>query len=296
VSPIRTFVSRVFSAVMSVAILAALTVCPAAWAQSPTPVRLPACRLAVGAIVVINPTTYGLILGSGESGPAAVHVEFFSDTDDFALHIDGVKFDAPPDAQPSPATGVARTLRSAPYFIHLPKAADLVAARAQQLDDSGSPFTFCAPQYTFTDYWQSQLTPGMPLSDEARTLRQTLRHAFLAGAPTLAALETIARTSQRGASCPERYRMARTTRPVVPNYPALARTRGVRGVSYVAVTLDATGAVTEAHVYQSSRSKELDDAALDAARRSGYAPEVFRCEPVSGTYLFRAEFTYGRSP
>lgn len=282
--PIRTLGSRVFPAVVSVAILAALTVCSAARAQSPAPrARLPACKLAVGAIVVINPTTYGLILNSGETGPVAVHVEFFSDADDFALHIDDVTFDA-------------STLRSTPYFIRLPKAADLVAARAQQLDESGNPITSCAPQYTFTDFWQSQLTPGMPLTDEARARRQMLRHAFLAGAPTLTALETIARTSQRGASCPERYRMARTIRPQVPNYPALARARGARGVSYVAVTLDATGAVTEAHVYQSSRSKELDDAALDAARRSGYAPEVFRCEPVSGRYLFRVDFTLGRSP
>jgi hypothetical protein len=34
----------------------------------------------------------------------------------------------------------------------------------------------------------------------------------------------------------------------------------------------------------------LDDAALDAARRSTYAPEIVDCKTQSGSYLFRVEF------
>lgn len=281
------------SRALGAALGAVLLVASMATARTQAPAAgIPACGLTVGAIVAIDPSTYGLVLDSDARGPVAVHVEFFSDTDDFALNIDGVTFD-PPDTQPAPAAGTTSPLRSAPYFVRLPKAADLLAARVQRVDAAGAPVATCSAQYAFTDFFQSQAPSSVGPSAEARALRQSLRHAFLAGPPTLSAIATIARPSQH-ATCPERYRMARVVAPASVEYPAAAR--GTTGLAIIAVALDTTGAVADVRVYQSSRSKELDNAALDAARHSRYAPAVFRCEPVAGAYLFRAEFNGAARP
>jgi TonB family protein len=52
----------------------------------------------------------------------------------------------------------------------------------------------------------------------------------------------------------------------------------------IAVTLDARGHVAAASVYQSTGSDVLDAAALDAAKRSAYAPGETDCAPSGGTF------------
>jgi len=48
-----------------------------------------------------------------------------------------------------------------------------------------------------------------------------------------------------------------------------------------------------ARAYPPSGSEELDRASIEAARKSTYEPEIFRCDPVAGTYLFKLTFTVG---
>jgi protein TonB len=84
---------------------------------------------------------------------------------------------------------------------------------------------------------------------------------------------------------------ATTTRAVEPEYPEMAKQQGVVGVTQVKVSLSATGSVQGVAVYKSSGNAALDQAALSAARASAYAPEVENCQPIAGSYLFRADFT-----
>ena len=81
------------------------------------------------------------------------------------------------------------------------------------------------------------------------------------------------------------------TRAIEPEYPELARQQALTGTTQVKVTLAESGAVTDAQVYASSGSPALDAAAVAAARRSTYAPEIDDCRPRAGSYLFRAEFS-----
>jgi TonB family protein len=74
------------------------------------------------------------------------------------------------------------------------------------------------------------------------------------------------------------------------DYPAMARIMGQTGTVLVKVSLTETGAVDGVAVYHSSRSSYLDQAALNAAQHAHYRPELFRCVPVPGAYLFRADF------
>jgi TonB family protein len=285
------------SRALTAALGAVLLVAAMATAQTQAPAAgIPACGLTVGAIVAIDPLTYGVVLNSDERGPVKVHLELFSDVNDFAVNIDAVAFEPAPVAQPSPAPDVTTTLRSAPYFVRLPKADDLIAARAELLDAAGAPLTSCARQYAFTDFWRSQANPNFTLSDDAKALRQSLRHTLLGGAPTLTAIETIARTPQGSGPCPVRYAQAAVLKPENPIYPGVARARGASGVTIIAVSLDPSGAVTDARVYKSSGSPDLDVAAGDAARRSIYRAEIFRCVPVSSIYLFRADFNAAARP
>jgi periplasmic protein TonB len=91
-------------------------------------------------------------------------------------------------------------------------------------------------------------------------------------------------------SCAQPHADARIVHAIEPEYPDPARERGLTGTTQIEVTLAETGAVIDARVYAGSGSRILDDAALAAARRSTYSPEIDDCKNVGGSYLFRAEF------
>ncbi|MBD5605490.1 MAG: TonB family protein, partial [Candidatus Eremiobacteraeota bacterium] len=76
---------------------------------------------------------------------------------------------------------------------------------------------------------------------------------------------------------------------VEPEVPELARERGATGDVDVRVDLTATGGVTAVAIARSA-DPALDNAALDAARRSTYAPAIDACHAEPGSYLFRVRF------
>jgi protein TonB len=78
---------------------------------------------------------------------------------------------------------------------------------------------------------------------------------------------------------------------VEPEYPDIAREQGATGVTQVKVTLDATGAVTDATVYKSAGNQALDNEAVKAAKATQYVPDIVNCVKTAGSYIFRAEFT-----
>ena len=76
-----------------------------------------------------------------------------------------------------------------------------------------------------------------------------------------------------------------------PAYPNSARLRALSGTVTVKVTLDETGMLQAVSIYKSSGDADLDQAALDAAQKSTYAPEFENCRPVGGAFLVRMDFT-----
>lgn len=58
----------------------------------------------------------------------------------------------------------------------------------------------------------------------------------------------------------------------------------------IAVTLDASGRVTGASVYQSTGDRLLDAAALEAAKASTYRPGTANCKPAGGTFAVAYNF------
>lgn len=64
----------------------------------------------------------------------------------------------------------------------------------------------------------------------------------------------------------------------------------------VQVSLDATGALSDASVVSSSGYDLFDGAALTAAQDSTYSPQVVNCKPTAGKYAFRVEFNSRTGP
>ena len=57
----------------------------------------------------------------------------------------------------------------------------------------------------------------------------------------------------------------------------------------VLVTIAPSGKATGARIYKSSGSASIDHAVTIAAEKSTYSPKIADCEPVTGTYLFKAD-------
>ncbi len=94
-----------------------------------------------------------------------------------------------------------------------------------------------------------------------------------------------------GPACSEPNVEAKTLVAVSPEQSSSAFGVASDVTAMIRVDLDATGRVTGVSVYRSSGSPELNNAALDAARASTYAPEVRDCRAVPGSYLFKVEFS-----
>ncbi len=96
-------------------------------------------------------------------------------------------------------------------------------------------------------------------------------------------------------TCPHPFVLASVTKAEQPIFPQVVKNEGFGGyaVSQIAVAVDTTGKLVDAWVWASSGYPPLDEAALDAARRSKYTAPISYCYAVKGTYLFRADF---RSP
>lgn len=90
-------------------------------------------------------------------------------------------------------------------------------------------------------------------------------------------------------ACSNPYVQAHVIDPISPDVPEDAA--GIAATAQVQVTLDDRGRVTDAHIYASSGTMSLDRAAVLAARRSTYAPQVVDCQPTGGSYLFKVDFT-----
>lgn len=81
---------------------------------------------------------------------------------------------------------------------------------------------------------------------------------------------------------------AKAIEAVTPQTPTDAQ--GIDAQAKVKVDLDASGSVTNATIYATTGSQELDMAAVRAAKASRYAPEERNCKTVPGSYLFTVDF------
>lgn len=90
-------------------------------------------------------------------------------------------------------------------------------------------------------------------------------------------------------NCALRYAPATTLIASAPVVPQIAQQLGISGVVQVLISIDEFGKPTRA-VIQSSPSAVLNAASIDAAMRSTFRPEIFRCHTVPGEYIFSVSY------
>lgn len=83
---------------------------------------------------------------------------------------------------------------------------------------------------------------------------------------------------------------ARVLKAVEPDTPRVAYEQRIQGTVQVVVSLDEKGQVVDA-VIQWSPSPILNEAALAAARKSTFRPEIKNGKPIATKYIFSVDFT-----
>ena len=110
------------------------------------------------------------------------------------------------------------------------------------------------------------------------------------GVATAAPTATPAITPTPKPACSAPYVEASTIEKYAPEMPTMAREQGLSGNAEVQVDLSASGQVLNAKIVDSTGSSLLDNAAVDAAKRTTYSPKIVDCNRAPGSYLFRVEF------
>jgi TonB family protein len=88
-------------------------------------------------------------------------------------------------------------------------------------------------------------------------------------------------------ACAKPYVAASAVRAVPPISPL---GNSYSGVVAIDLAVSESGSVLGTRVDKSSRQKFVDEAAVTAAAESRFAPQIYRCQPISGTYLFFTKF------
>ncbi|MBA2238872.1 MAG: energy transducer TonB, partial [Lysobacter sp.] len=75
-----------------------------------------------------------------------------------------------------------------------------------------------------------------------------------------------------------------------PKYPPAAYRQGAEGTVVLVIDVDANGNVTNVSVEKSSRNRDLDRAAMDAARKWRFSPSRVNGRPAAGRVRVPVDF------
>jgi protein TonB len=78
-----------------------------------------------------------------------------------------------------------------------------------------------------------------------------------------------------------------------PQYPPAAARAGIEGTVILVIDVDASGNVTNVSVEKSSRNRDLDRAAMQAARRWRFNPSIVNGQPAPGRVRVPVDFRLG---
>ena len=75
-----------------------------------------------------------------------------------------------------------------------------------------------------------------------------------------------------------------------PKYPPAAARSGIEGTVILIIDVDANGKVTNVSVEKSSRNRDLDRAAMEAARKWSFSPSIVNGVKASGRVRVPVDF------
>jgi TonB family protein len=234
--------------------------------------------VSVSHIARLASGSYAMELTADSAAPRDLALKIFTLRHSYDLSLPAQGFGETPFVSSPLYTSAARTLFTLPD-----DDAILAVSIAAQDNSTGAPP--CKTYHVFSDALPSG--DSRPLSTAARDARKQLALSFADAPKTIPAATLNAQPELR---CVHPYRDARIIEHAEPGYPEIARQSHATGRSTIKVNLAADGTVEAAKVFQSSGNAALDDEAVRVASISIYAPEIFRCEPQRGSYLFVVDF------
>lgn len=133
---------------------------------------------------------------------------------------------------------------------------------------------------------------GPPKYRSNETTRRTPHPGDETPAPAPPPVNATPTTAPFSLTCAQPFVSATVTKAAQPNFPTILHDQGFRdyAISMIAVAVGPQGNLVDAWVFAKTLYPALDEEALKAARKSTYRGAVSYCRPVSGVYLFRADF------
>ncbi len=247
------------------------------------------CKLGVVQVKQVAPGVYGVVLGSAGNGYTGnVLLNLYTNTARYPLAIPATSIMAgngTPDQ-----IGMIFGHRSIPYYFTVPGTDPLMAvAVSQGTDPAGNPCDM--RPYLLPD---AKPIPVQFIDTRAIDgLGREITSKYVATATPLAA---GAPQNLPAPACAKPYVLSLATRRVEPQPDYGARSGSditelnVNGEAWVLVEIDSGGKDLGVGLYHSSGSPLLDAATRYAASSSDYGPAIFRCDPISGPFLYHAQF------
>src|SRR5579872_732507 len=96
-------------------------------------------------------------------------------------------------------------------------------------------------------------------------------------------------------ACASSEANAAIAQPYAPRYPEIAFEQGVEGDSLVTFNMALNGSVSQVKLAGTSGNRWLDLAAVNAVKRTQFAPAVHNCSKVAGEYGVRVIFSMAPS-
>jgi TonB family protein len=267
----------------------------------------PACDVIVGsAIAMPDQRTYAVSFFSNNRASRDVPLDLYAEKNKYTVTFAAVAFSSfahepasAPAAEPGQEVGSGPYYHGAPrhfqfrsrtLFVALPQTDTLLRVVAEPAEGDTPSNAACTPQFADTFFYsKTKIGEAYSLDDDELRYQDDVVRYFHAG-PTAISARMVGT-----ASCSVPYRDAAAVKALTPAYPRMAAQQGAVGTALVRLELDARGAVGDATILRSSGNELLDGAALDAARKSIYRPEIFQCEQFPGTFVFHADFEIDQS-
>ncbi len=201
------------------------------------------------------PTTYSILLDTRDRTVSDVQIDAYTDDTTYGFHARPGWFD---QGDPTAAT---KTRVSSPIELFDPSSKPFLFFTARAAGDKAQCQTYVLANDWDTKAWH----PTSRVPEGA--IVPNLTHDD--GPP----------------KCAEPFAHARRTGVVLPQYTQNdATAKGWRASVRVLVAAD--GTATNAEILKSDAPPYINDALLVAARASKYAPQLVRCTPIPGEFIF----------
>jgi TonB family protein len=231
--------------------------------------------------------SYAVLLNSDVKRSTDVRLTLYSTEWSYTVTLPAVSFARKMPDNPYPLLRSLARFTADTAFVTLPRPDTLLAVRADP--GVGAAPAGCDPTYAYTlEIDLYRFGPRFVASRGSAAAGRAIVASFNPSTPAVAASVVAAEPEL---ACAEPYAIPRTLLAAPANYPPEARAAGQTGLVIVAVDLGPNGAVENTNIVSSTAIDTLTQEAVKAAKATKYAPELFRCQAVAGTYLFRVGYT-----